>query len=222
MSCLNIAHRGASADAPENTLAAFALAIEQGADPDKLEDVELKKASLIAMAQLAVRQGLFTRAVEAGERLLELGATEDRDTLLTLALARAMSGDPKSALELMAKVEALGEPKDAIEAVGRLKHYVLIRFNNRDYDAAVKDATELAALARDAEGVRNRQMRLASRRLASAQKRALSEAARSGRIGEAIARRLSKDIEVALEEEEIASSSEYGPDPNIYPDPSPD
>ena len=32
MSLLNIAHRGASGDAPENTLEAFALAAEQGAD----------------------------------------------------------------------------------------------------------------------------------------------------------------------------------------------
>ena len=37
---LNIAHRGAAGDAPENTLAAFALAIEQGADGIEL-DVQL-------------------------------------------------------------------------------------------------------------------------------------------------------------------------------------
>ncbi len=37
---LIIAHRGASADAPENTLAAFALALEQGADGIEL-DVQL-------------------------------------------------------------------------------------------------------------------------------------------------------------------------------------
>ena len=37
---LIIGHRGASADAPENTLAAFALALEQGADGIEL-DVQL-------------------------------------------------------------------------------------------------------------------------------------------------------------------------------------
>jgi tetratricopeptide (TPR) repeat protein len=120
------------------------------ANPDTLDDTDLKRASLNAEAQLAVRQGLFKRAIEAGERLMALGDTDDADTLLTLALARAMSGDWSKALELMNHVDELHEPRDAIEAVNRQKHRVLIHMNSRNYELAARAATELAALARAA------------------------------------------------------------------------
>ncbi len=120
------------------------------ADHIALEDPEIERMRLNAEAQLAVRQGLFLRAIQAGERLVALGHTDDLDTLLTLALARAMSGDCDAALALMDRVDALSEPADAIEAVNRQKHRVLIHMNRRDYETAARAATELAALARAA------------------------------------------------------------------------
>jgi len=62
---------------------------------------------------------------------------------------------------------------------------------------------ELSVLTTDADSVRRRQVTRAARRLASAQKEALSDAARSGRIGEHVARMKAKAIEIALEEGEL-------------------
>lgn len=56
-----------------------------------------------------------------------------------------------------------------------------------------------------------------ARRLASAQKQALSEAARSGWIGEHVARTKSKAIEVAYEEGEITRGAGGRLDPVLYP-----
>ena len=77
---------------------------------------------------------------------------------------------------------------------------------------------DLEAMARDADGVRQRQVKLAARRLAAAQKATLTEAARSGRIGEGIARTMSKQIEIALEESEIARELGESVDPTLSSD----
>lgn len=120
------------------------------ASPDQLDDRELTRKSLIAEAQLAMRQGLFKRTIAAGERLAALGEAQDLETLLTLALARAMSGDTEGAEKAMSAVEALGEPTDAIEAVMRQKHHVLVLMAKHEYTTAAAEATELAGLARAA------------------------------------------------------------------------
>jgi hypothetical protein len=73
-------------------------------------------------------------------------------------------------------------------------------------------------LTTDAESVRRRQVTAAARRLASAQKQALSDAARSGRIGEHVARTKSKTIEVAYEEGELTRGTDGRLDPALYPD----
>jgi CPA1 family monovalent cation:H+ antiporter len=77
--------------------------------------------------------------------------------------------------------------------------------------------TSLAELTDAASGVRERQVRMAARRLAAVQKRALSEASRSGRIGDGVARNLSRDIDIALEEG-AGASTDSSWEPRLYPD----
>ncbi len=78
-----------------------------------------------------------------------------------------------------------------------------------DIESRLHDAEqELLALARDVDSVRSRQVRLTARRLAAAQKGALSDAARSGRIGEAVARSMAKRIDIALQD---------SADPSLFP-----
>ncbi len=93
------------------------------------------------------------------------------------------------------------------------------------YDDLERDITrrhgaaesELAVLTTDAEAVRRRQVARAARRLASAQKQALSEASRSGRIGEHVSRTKSKAIQIAFEEGELTRGSDGALDPALYP-----
>jgi serine/threonine protein kinase/tetratricopeptide (TPR) repeat protein len=121
------------------------------AGADDIADPLLLRDRLTAESEVASRQGLFTRAIEAGEKLERLGLIEtDAEALMALALARAMTGDCDAAIAVMERVRALGEPKDALEAVVRQKHRTLIFFNKRDFDAAAREGTELATLARAA------------------------------------------------------------------------
>jgi glycerophosphoryl diester phosphodiesterase len=65
VSFLNIAHRGASADAPENTLEAFGLAVEQGADMIET-DLHLTRDGVIIL-----RHDFAVRGVWIGELSLD-------------------------------------------------------------------------------------------------------------------------------------------------------
>jgi hypothetical protein len=58
----------------------------------------------------------------------------------------------------------------------------------------------LAELTRTVRGVRAREARVASHRLASVQQRVLAEASRSGRISNSVARELADDVEIPIEE----------------------
>ncbi len=133
-------------------LFAEAFAELDAATTEDLSDGDsLRRDILNTEAEIAVRQGLFKRAIDAGLQLEKWGLIEGNvEALMTLSLARAMIGDCDTALELIEQVNALGEPKDAIEAVVRQKHRALIFFNKRDFDAAAREGTELASLARAA------------------------------------------------------------------------
>lgn len=59
---------------------------------------------------------------------------------------------------------------------------------------------QVAELTRNDDAVRERQVLMSARRLAAVQKRALSEASRSGRISDGVARRLARDIDIEVED----------------------
>jgi glycerophosphoryl diester phosphodiesterase len=93
----NVAHRGASADRPENTIAAFELAIAQGADviecdvratSDRallvLHDATLERTTsgsgpLRAMTAVEARRWTRVRADPAAGRVLELARGRARN-----------------------------------------------------------------------------------------------------------------------------------------------
>jgi CPA1 family monovalent cation:H+ antiporter len=72
----------------------------------------------------------------------------------------------------------------------------------------------LAALAEDAEKVRDRDIRVTARRLAAVQKATLGAAARSGRISDDIARELTHDLDVAIRRGRFGEEA----DPELFPD----
>jgi glycerophosphoryl diester phosphodiesterase len=78
---LIIAHRGASAEAPENTLAAFRLAREQGADGVELDVMRCGSGEVVVfhdddLARLGKREGEVRRLDYAALREIDLGGGE--------------------------------------------------------------------------------------------------------------------------------------------------
>jgi tetratricopeptide (TPR) repeat protein len=114
------------------------------------DDVELQRAGLGADISIAARQGLFLRAVAAADRLAQLGPIEHVPTMLAIAHARGAIGQSEVAHKLLDRVDAISEPADAAEAVMRQKTRCLIYFDSRDFEAAAREARQLARLARTA------------------------------------------------------------------------
>ncbi len=122
--------------------------------------------------------------------------------------------------ELLAETVAMRSARHELEAMRATGEVVPALFDDlrRDIDARNQAAEEqLAALTADADAVRRRQVARVARRLASVQKEALSDAARSGRIGEHVARTKAKAIEVAYEEGRLSRLEGGGLDPVMYP-----
>lgn len=123
--------------------------------------------------------------------------------------------------ELLAETLAMRSARrelDSMRSTGEIVPTLFLDLE-RDIDSRLSTAEgNLETLAQDVEVVRKRQVRLTARRLASVQKRALSDAARSGQIGEHAARQMSKQIDIALEEGELARELGSDGDPTLYPD----
>jgi CPA1 family monovalent cation:H+ antiporter len=107
---------------------------------------------------------------------------------------------------------------DSMKKAGEIVPALFADLHQELFSQLTQAEVDLEELARDASGVREQQVRLTARRLAAAQKATLSEAARSGRIGEGVARAMSKRIEIALEEGAIAREAGVAADPTLYPD----
>jgi len=122
--------------------------------------------------------------------------------------------------ELLAEALAMRSARSELEVMRTAGEIVPELYDDLERDITRRHEaaeSELAVLTTDAESVRRRQVTGAARRLASAQKQALSEAARSGRIGEHVARTKSKEIEIAYEEGELTRGMDGAFDPVLYP-----
>lgn len=108
-----IAHRGASAEAPENTMAAFRLAIEQGADFIELDVQEAADGEVVVVHD---------------SDLMKLGGPPQKIWELTAAELKAVDigrhVDPKYAGEgVPSLAEVLAAAKDKVRVLVELKSY---------------------------------------------------------------------------------------------------
>ena len=106
---------------------------------------------------------------------------------------------------------------DAMRGAGEIAP-VVYEDLRQDIDDRLSEADDgLSGLSRDLESVRERQTRLAARRLASAEKRAITEALRAGRIGDDVARGYIRDLDVARREGEVGRAIHAEADPGLHP-----
>lgn len=122
--------------------------------------------------------------------------------------------------ELLAETVAMRSARRELETMRASGEVVPSLFDDlcHDIDRRNHEAEQqLATLTADADAVRRRQVARVARRLASVQKEALSEAARSGRIGEHVARSKAKAIDVAYEEGRLSRPDGGDLDPVMYP-----
>jgi glycerophosphoryl diester phosphodiesterase len=116
---LVIAHRGASAEAPENTLAAFRLALAQGADLIELDVRRSRDGALLVFHDETTAHvehpGRPLAALTFAElRALDLG---EGQRIPTLEEACAWAADEGIALNIEIKVDGIEQA--VVEAVGR-------------------------------------------------------------------------------------------------------
>jgi CPA1 family monovalent cation:H+ antiporter len=119
-------------------------------------------------------------------------------------------------------LKSAGKELEVMRASGEIAGPLFEELHHRLSDSLAESEHELAEMTRNVHGVRERQMRSAARRLAAVEKQALSEGARSGRIGDPIARDLTKDVDIVLEGGAGDPPSGAHWDPALYPRPADD
>jgi glycerophosphoryl diester phosphodiesterase len=145
-----VAHRGASADAPENTLASVKLAWEQSADAVEI-DVRLTKDGKLAVIhdedtrRVAGKPGQVRGQTLAELRALDVGRWKDAkwagEKIPTLdEVLAAMPDGRKLFVEMKCGAEAVGELKKAIAASSRKPEQVtIIGFSLPTMEAAKRE-----------------------------------------------------------------------------------
>jgi glycerophosphoryl diester phosphodiesterase len=144
-----IAHRGASFDAPENTLASFRLGWEQGADADELDIHQTKDGRIIVNHDATTKRNIGVDKPILGQTLEELrtldaggwkGEKWKGEKLPTLDEAIATIPDGKRLfIEIKCKAEVLPELKRVLKASGKKpEQLVIIAFDYPTAQAAKK------------------------------------------------------------------------------------
>ncbi|WP_437731854.1 protein kinase domain-containing protein [Sorangium sp. So ce1335] len=99
---------------------------------------ELLREALMVDLEVACLQGQFARARRAALDLDALGPIDDPRALLSVALARATSGDRPGAMEALARSAAVGDAGDRAAEAVRAKLLVMIELYTGDFRAAVR------------------------------------------------------------------------------------
>jgi tetratricopeptide (TPR) repeat protein len=116
----------------------------------------LVKPALVANAELAGRQGDFSRSLELLERIqkivtVEGDKQEEHKILMSLSQAHAAMGDRRAALSALERAELLA-PADPTSACERMKLRALIDYFTRDWRTAALACEKATDMAR-AEGL---------------------------------------------------------------------
>ena len=145
-----VAHRGASHDAPENTVSAFKLGWEQGADLVELDVYLSKDGEIVAMHDKDTKRTAGVAKPVVAQTLEELRALDvgkwkaskwagERVPTLSDTIATVPEGK-RLFIEIKTGPEILPELKEVLDASGRdKKHFEVIAFN---YDV-MKQGKEL-------------------------------------------------------------------------------
>lgn len=141
-----IAHRGASHDAPENTLAAFRLAWEQNADAIELDIWMSKDGGAIVIHNPGTRRTAQLDKRVAEQTVAELQALEAgtwkgerwaREPIPTLSQALDVVPEGKRVfVEIKCGSEVLGELNRVVESSGKAAQVVLMGFDIETMRAA--------------------------------------------------------------------------------------
>jgi len=144
--CLVIAHRGASAEAPENTLAAFRLAMEQGADGIELDVRASSDGQIVVIHDASVERvtgakGEVSSQPLAALRRLDAGAGERIPTLAeVLHLARG-----RLLVDIELKVSGVEQQVlDLVRASGVERDVLITSFSEEAVSAARRLAPQVA------------------------------------------------------------------------------
>ena len=155
-----------------------------------LPQKQLAGVDAVAVVFAVVFFSLVVQGITYRPLLEHLGLTSQTDELNRFEEHLAETLALRAALSELETMRHRGEVTAALH--GELRDRLTQRLAAQD--------EAVAELTRNVEGVRIRQVRTSARRLAAVQKQALSEASRSGRISDGVARRMSRDIDIELED----------------------